>query len=241
MVFKTKKISSGETIGGRLRKARHKLKLTIEQAEEKTKVRSKYLRAIETDDWKEFPSRIYVLGFVRRYSEFLELNSQEILSEFKDQFDNFSPSKKVNSLSQKSLDRPKLIITPKLIYTTLAIAAVLFVIGYMAYAIMKFSKAPTINISSPTQDIVQTKDIVIEGTTSQNAIVDINGQAANVEDDGHFVQKVQLDPGVNVFEVDAKNRLGKQTAKIVRVLYQSTETPAVEATPTVTPMLTSTP
>ncbi len=237
MPFKTKKIVSSDTIGSRLARARRKLKLTIEQVEEKTKVRSKYLRAIESDDWKSFPSRIYVLGFVRRYSEVLGLDSQEILDEFKRQFDNFTLSRELETISKRNVvKQPSVIITPKLIYTVLAVTLVVFVIGYMVYAVSKFSKPPIIEITSPKEETVDQKDIVIEGKTTPNAIIEINGQAANVEDSGSFVQKVQLEEGVNIFEIKAKSRLGKEKAKIVRVLYQ----PVVSGEPQITPVTTQT-
>lgn len=235
MPFKTKKIVSSDTVGSRLARARKKLKLTIEQAEEKTKVRSKYLRAIESDDWKSFPSRIYVLGFVRRYSEALGLDSQEILNEFKRQFDNFTLSRELETISKRNVvKQPSVIITPKLIYTVLAVTLVVFVIGYMVYAVSKFSKPPIIEITSPKEETVAQKDIVIEGKTTPNAIIEINGQAANVEDSGLFIQKVQLEEGVNIFEIKAKSRLGKEKAKIIRVLYQ----PILSSEPQVTPIIT---
>lgn len=240
MPFKTKKIVSSDTVGSKLARARKKLKLNVEQVEEKTKVRSKYLRAIEADDWKSFPSRIYVLGFVRRYSEVLGLDSSEILSEFKQQFDNFTLSRELETISKRNIAKqPGIIITPKLIYAVLAIALVVFVIGYMVYAVRKFSTPPMIDISSPKEEAVSQKEIVIEGKTTANAIIEINGQAANVEDSGSFVQKVQLEEGVNIFEIKAKSRLGKEKAKIIRVLYQPTQPNQSQISPTPSPEATS--
>ncbi len=240
MPFKTKKIVSSDTVGSKLARARRKLKLNVEQVEEKTKVRSKYLRAIEADDWKSFPSRIYVLGFVRRYSEALGLDSGEILSEFKQQFDNFTLSRELETISKRNIEKqPNIIITPKLIYTVLAVALVVFVIGYMVYAVSKFSTPPIIDILSPKEEAVSQKEIVIEGKTTPNAIIEINGQAANVEDSGSFVQKVQLEEGVNIFEIKAKSRLGKEKAKIIRVLYQPTQPNQSQTAPAPSPEATS--
>lgn len=228
--FKTKKIVSDETVGWKLRRARRKQKISIEKAEEKTKVRGKYLKAIEADDWKEFPNRIYVLGFVRRYSEFLGLDADKILSEFKQQFDDFTVSRPSETFAQKNLEEPKIIITPKLIYAVLGALAVATIIGYMIFAVNKFSKPPVIDITSPTEDVSKAKDIVIEGKTTSSTIIEINGQNANVEDDGSFTQKVQLEPGVNIFEIKAKSRLGKEKAKILRILYETDASPTASAT-----------
>jgi cytoskeletal protein RodZ len=225
--FRRKKISGEKTVGTKLREARIKKKLTLDIVEEKTKVRTKYLKAIESDNWREFPNRVYVLGFVRRYSDFLDLDSNAILDEFKSEFDNFTK----NSFSfhrQNLANQPKLVITPRLIYSIVAVAVVFAIIGYIVFDLNKFSRPPSIDITSPTQEIVSTKDIVIEGKTTDTAIVEINGQTANVEDDGKFTQRVQLNLGVNVFEIKAKTRFGKEKTRVLRVLLRD---PTVQASP----------
>lgn len=217
--FKRKKISVDKTVGTKLREIRLRKKLTLELVEEKTKVRAKYLRAIESDNWREFPNRVYMLGFVRRYSEFLEMDSEAILDEFKAEFDNFTKSS-ISFNKRNYTNQPKFIITPKFLYSVVVITAVVAIVGYIVFDLNKFSQPPSIEITSPKEEVVNTKDIVIEGKTTDTAIVEINGQTANVEDDGRFAQRVQLNLGVNVFEIKAKTRFGKEKTRILRILLK---------------------
>lgn len=216
--FKTRKIHSASTVGARLKSARKKKKLTLETAEESTKVRAKYLQAIENDDWREFPSRIYVLGFVRRYAEFLELDSDKILQEFKTEFGRAWSDLKGKSSAKKFAE--DFIITPKLIISTTVIIAVLAMIFYVALSINKFSRPPEIAIIAPKEEVVTDKTTLIEGKTSDTAVVEINSQTVNVSDSGEFTQKVDLTEGLNIFEISAKNRIGKEFRKTLKVIYQ---------------------
>jgi transcriptional regulator with XRE-family HTH domain len=68
-----------DTLGELLRDAREKLGLTLQEAERSTRIRSHYLEALEEGKWDSLPSSVQVRGFLRNYSEFLGLNSEETL------------------------------------------------------------------------------------------------------------------------------------------------------------------
>jgi len=64
-----------ETQTGKLLKAARKKKgLTIQEAARETRIRDRYLEAIEAGNWDELPSKAQISGFLRNYSAFLELN-----------------------------------------------------------------------------------------------------------------------------------------------------------------------
>ncbi len=79
-----------ETIGQRLKKAREHHGLTIDEAEEETHIRVNYLRALESDDYSIMPSAAQGRGFLRNYSEYLELNIDEVLADLQKKPDEIS-------------------------------------------------------------------------------------------------------------------------------------------------------
>lgn len=221
MAFKTKTINCAKTVGAKLKEARRKKKITLEDAEEKTKVRSKYLKAIEADNWNEFPSRVYLLGFIRRYADFLNLNSKEILEEFKFEFGQFRdrPIFKPNRTLNKNF-WDNIIITPRMVIGTLAVLLVTLIIGYTSYLVGKYSIPPTLEITAPENKNLNQKDTVIEGKVSDpTAIVIINNENIAVNENGTFAQKVELVEGINYFDLKAKSRLGKQSNTILKIVY----------------------
>lgn len=68
-----------ESIGARLREAREKRQLSLQQASDTTKVRTHYLQALENDDLSAMPSVAQARGFLRIYAEFLGLQVADLV------------------------------------------------------------------------------------------------------------------------------------------------------------------
>jgi cytoskeleton protein RodZ len=73
-------------IGNTLREARLRRGLDILDCEGETKIRAKYLRAMEEEQFDLMPSPTYVRGFLRTYAEFLGLDGQLVLDEYESRF-----------------------------------------------------------------------------------------------------------------------------------------------------------
>ncbi len=70
-------------IGNTLREARVRRNLTLQQVEEDTKIRVKYVQAMENEDWDVLPGHTYVKGFLRSYSSYLGLDADLVMDEFR--------------------------------------------------------------------------------------------------------------------------------------------------------------
>ena len=55
--------------------------------ETRTKIRAKYLRAIENEEWDLLPGPVYVKSFLRTYGDFLGLDSRLLVDEFKRRYE----------------------------------------------------------------------------------------------------------------------------------------------------------
>jgi cytoskeletal protein RodZ len=64
--------------GQLLRQAREAKELSLEDVEAKTRIRQRYLSALESGDWDDLPSPVAARGFLRTYATFLGLDSDEI-------------------------------------------------------------------------------------------------------------------------------------------------------------------
>lgn len=65
-------------MGETLRGAREEKGLSLKQVEEATKIRTKYLDALEREDFGALPGKVYAIGFARTYAKFLGLDSEEL-------------------------------------------------------------------------------------------------------------------------------------------------------------------
>lgn len=73
-------------IGNSLREARLRRSIEIAQAEQATKIRGKYLRALEEERFDLLPAQTYVKGFLRTYSDYLGLDGQLYVDEYNSRF-----------------------------------------------------------------------------------------------------------------------------------------------------------
>ena len=73
-------------IGNSLKEARARRRVEFSQAEQATKIRGKYLRALEDERFELLPSETYVKGFLRTYAEYLGLDGQLYVDEYTSRF-----------------------------------------------------------------------------------------------------------------------------------------------------------
>ncbi|MDR0569334.1 MAG: helix-turn-helix domain-containing protein [Spirochaetaceae bacterium] len=69
-----------ESLGNKLKISRESKGYTHDQVSQETHISSRYLKALEEEEFSAFPGEPFLLGFLRNYSEFLGLDVQELLS-----------------------------------------------------------------------------------------------------------------------------------------------------------------
>src|SRR5688572_23968969 len=74
-------------IGETLREARMRQRVNIEDLEQSTKIRAKYLRALENEEFGLLPGPTYVKSFLRTYAEKLGLDAHLLVEEFRAQYE----------------------------------------------------------------------------------------------------------------------------------------------------------
>ncbi|HLN64397.1 MAG TPA: helix-turn-helix transcriptional regulator, partial [Symbiobacteriaceae bacterium] len=72
-----------EEIGRRLRAAREARELTLQVVEDETKIRRKYIEALESGRVADLPGDAYVKGFLRTYGNYLGLDGTALVEEYK--------------------------------------------------------------------------------------------------------------------------------------------------------------
>lgn len=73
-----------DNIGEILKNKRLEKGLTLEDVSNLTKIRKKYLEALESGNYEDIPEKVYVKGFLKIYSDFLELDRAYILKRYED-------------------------------------------------------------------------------------------------------------------------------------------------------------
>ena len=93
-------------IGNSLREARLRQGLDLPRIEEQTKIRGKYLRALEEERFEVLPGETYVKGFLRTYADYLGLEGQLYLDEYNSRFTTAEEPPVAQSTTPKRRSRP---------------------------------------------------------------------------------------------------------------------------------------
>jgi cytoskeleton protein RodZ len=74
-------------IGETLRETRMRRRIDMTEVEAATKIRAKYLRALENEEWDLLPGPTFVKTFLRTYAEYLELDARLLVEEYRQRFE----------------------------------------------------------------------------------------------------------------------------------------------------------
>ncbi len=109
-------------------------KIDINEVEVRTKIRAKYLRAIENEEWDLLPGEVYVKSFLRTYGAFLGLDTRQLLDDFKRQYE--APSdhelRPIAPLARDRDRRPRMPRIPPWVaiaVVLIGVVAVLYLVG----------------------------------------------------------------------------------------------------------------
>jgi cytoskeleton protein RodZ len=94
-------------IGSTLREARMRARIDISEVEARTKIRAKYLRAMENEEWDLLPGPVYVKSFLRTYGDYLGLDSRLLVDDYRRRYERPSDHElpPVAPLSPRERDR----------------------------------------------------------------------------------------------------------------------------------------
>lgn len=83
----TREQGRGVPIGETLKDARVRLGMEIAEAEEQTKIRARYIRAMESEEWEVLPGGAYTRAFLRTYAQILGLDGELLADQYRRAYD----------------------------------------------------------------------------------------------------------------------------------------------------------
>jgi bacillopeptidase F len=87
------------------------------------------------------------------------------------------------------------------------------------------NEPPKLDITKPTDGSEfygsRQRQLVIEGTTDENATININSRMVVVDNQGNFSFGITLQDGTNEFTIKAQDAAGNTTEKTLKVQYAS--------------------
>ena len=205
-----------QRLGEILRQQRERKGITLEQAAEDTRIREKFITALESGDHQALPGAVYTKGFLRNYADYLDLDGTELVALYTaERMTTPEPPRRFQPM--RPVMRSGVFISPTILVPVVVVAVVLLFVGYISYQFAAFATPPRIDVSEPASDAIASRsDYVVRGRTLPEGRVtvrvfpgpetfpDIRPAA-----DGTFAVPVQLRPGPNHIEVQVIDPAGK--------------------------------
>ena len=197
----------------RLLAARERKGVDLYRAERDTKIRARYLAALERGDYRELPGAVYTKGFLRNYALYLGLDPEDILGQWHRERGEGGVQEPV-VVVPRALEAPRqgLMFTPGILVAALLTIGVLLFVGYLGMQVLRYAKPPTIAVTDPATAVTALDETAtsyaLKGTSMAGATVTISvtGQddiQVTAASDGTWTATVPLRRGQNRFVVTA--------------------------------------
>lgn len=213
----------GHRLGDVLREAREAKGVDLPRVERETKIRERYLSALERGEYRELPGPVYTRGFLRNYGAYLGLDPDELVDLFR-----------IETATATAVERPRtpaprplagrrsraFVVTPGALLAAILTIVVGAVIAYLAFEIITFARIPELRVTDPPGNVNgYTRDqITIRGVTAPNATVTVANLRENPEvtadADGRFEVVVPLVPGSNVVRLTANDPVTQRDSAV---------------------------
>lgn len=214
--FTRKKVKS-LTLGERLRKLRESKRISLTEASKRTRIQAKYLDFLENGDYGKLPADVYVRGFVKNYSEYLDGDTKRLVMLFEKERGIIKNIEKTteNKSKKKKVNVSGVIITPKIMGAIGVVVVFLLAFSYLYKEFHSFVSTPRLIIKHPlmTHETVVDGSMIFEGVTDRENEIVINDIKISVNENGEFSQEINLKEGVNIISVKSINRFGKETVR----------------------------
>lgn len=230
------------TLGEQLRAQRERKGITLEQAATDTRIREKFLKALEDGDYPSLPGAVYTRGFLRNYIDYLDLDvdSEELLRLYQQErgaaVDAVPPKKSFKPY--RPVVHRSLIFRPVVLVPIFVIAFVGAFLGYIYYQFTTFATLPKLEITEPAADgLAGASELVVRGVTVPDGRITVNVFPGpdvfgdiRPSADGAFTATVALKPGSNHVVVEVLDAAGK-TNRVSRTIQYQAPTTAIGPAP----------
>lgn len=230
-------------LGEVLRAAREAKGVDLPRVERETKIRERYLSALERGEFRELPGAVYTKGFLRNYGAYLGLEPEYLIDLYR--------LETISTADRPSAPRPPrplagrrprtFVVTPGAVVAGILTILVGAFIAYLGYEFVNFARTPELRITDPAGNVNRHQElaITIRGITAPNARVSVSNLTENpavtADADGAFEVTVRLVPGSNVARLTARDPVtGRDSEVEERTIVVATDPEMSPSTPAAT-------
>lgn len=223
-------------LGEVLRAAREAKGVDLARVERDTKIRERYLSALERGDYPDLPGAVYTKGFLRNYGAYLGLDPEYLIDLYRIESAEAAGERPQRAAPPRPLGkrRPRaFVVTPGAVVAAILTVVVGGFVAYLGFEFVNFARTPELRITEPPGNVNDFTELemTVRGITEPNASVTVSNLPENptvvADADGAFEVTVQLLPGSNVMQLVANDpTTGRDSEVEERTIIVVTDTGA---------------
>lgn len=191
--------------------------LDVERLGRLTGISERFIGALLEEKLNDLPSAPYVRGYLKRISEVLNLNGEEIWRVYLKDRQEIRRSGEKDKLPANRFAASPLLKRPVVII-------ILLILVLLVYFLLRsgtiFGQTEINFIGLGESYVVSPgSEFVIRGTIEPLASLTMNGTRLYPDEEGYFEVKVQLQPGLNTFEFKVAKFLGEEKTIVKQIFY----------------------
>jgi cytoskeletal protein RodZ len=222
-------VTQGEPtkLGTVLRTAREARFIDLARVERDTKIRVRYLSALERGDYRDLPGSVYTRGFLRNYGLYLGLDPEYLIDLYRLESGTAAERPSMPSPRRPMAARQgrSLVVSSGAVVAAILTLLVIAFVVYLVGEFVTFAGTPDLRITDPAADVQawQGTEYTIRGVSEPNSTITTEGLRQNpsttADGDGAFSVRVGLVPGANVITLVANDPLtGRDSAAVRRTI-----------------------
>ncbi len=227
-------------LGEVLRAAREAKEIDLLRVERDTKIRERYLSALERGEYRELPGAVYTKGFLRNYGAYLGLDPEYLIDLYRLETSALSAERPIRPSPPRPITvrrRRTFVVTPGAVAAAILTILVGAFVAWLGYEFVNFARTPELRIVEPAGDVSAHTEstIIIRGVTAPDAVITVTGLPENpsttADADGNFEMTLGLLPGSNEIHLVAQdpvtNRKSDEFVRRVNVVSEVEPSPSV--------------
>lgn len=186
-----------------LKEARGKKGRSLKEVSQETKIKEKFLAALEEEDYSALPGFPVALGFAKSAAAAVGADADLVAALVRRDF----PREEVPKKGREMPLIPRSFWTPRTTILATGILTVLVLGGYLVRQYLNFSSPPPLEVRSVN---AQDGRVQVQGKTMPSATIEVNGRPVLVSQDGSFYFEGESSEE-GIVEIQAESRTGKKT------------------------------
>ncbi len=201
-----------KTIGEMLKDERESHHLSITKLAQKTRIKEKYLQALENNQFDHLPAATFVRGYIKIYARLFGFDYQPLIALLRRDFKESVKGKLVPREFIKPILKKRQAWGPATFMVLGLALTFITLISYVGLQWYALAQPPEVKITLPVEDSLVAARVMVKGQTAADAIVTVNSQPVALQPDGSFETEVYLPrEGVNTISIESQDRRGKTT------------------------------